>query len=77
MVSDPFDLRLFKAKNHIDDALGVPKRAPQQPMQQPMQQGQPPRANANLTPNGMQIGAQVSRSSSFRRNTAIQNSLRA
>ena len=58
MVDNAFDLRLFKAKNQIDDALGVPKRG-QQPMQQPMQQGQPPRANANLIPNGMQIGAQV------------------
>jgi len=45
MVDNAFDLRLFKAKNHIDDAVG--KRAqrpmPQQPMRQPMpQQGQMP-----------------------------------
>ena len=50
MVDNAFDLRLFKAKNHIDDALGVAKRGqqPAQPlrpmptMQQPMQQGQMP-----------------------------------
>ena len=59
MMDNAFDLRLFKAKNHIDDALGVAKRRQQPMQQQPMQQGQPPRANANLTPNGMQIGAQV------------------
>jgi hypothetical protein len=52
MMDNAFDLRLFKAKNHIDDALGVAKRG-QQPMQQqpmrpmpqmqqPMQQGQMP-----------------------------------
>jgi hypothetical protein len=54
MVDNAFDLRLFKAKNQIDDALGVNKRGQQpmqqqplrpmpsmqQPMQQPMQQGQ-------------------------------------
>ena len=51
-MDNSFDLRLFKAKNHIDDALGVAKRGQQpaqplrpmptmqQPMQQPMQQGQ-------------------------------------
>jgi hypothetical protein len=55
MVDNAFDLRLFKAKNHIDDALGVAKRGqqPMQPMrpmpmrpmpmmQPPMQQGQMP-----------------------------------
>ena len=56
MMDNAFDLRLFKAKNHIDDALGVKKPMPQpmqqpmrpmpqmqQPMQQqPMQQGQMP-----------------------------------
>jgi hypothetical protein len=52
MVDNAFDLRLFKAKNHIDDALGMNRRG-QQPMQQqplrpmpsmqqPMQQGQMP-----------------------------------
>ena len=51
MVNSAFDLRLFKAKNHIDDALGVAKRGQQpmpqgqmpmpQPMQQPMQQPTP------------------------------------
>jgi hypothetical protein len=35
MVDNAFDLRLFKAKNHIEDAVGVAKRG-QQPMQQPM-----------------------------------------
>ena len=53
MMDNAFDLRLFKAKSHIDDALGVAKRGQQpmqqpmrpmpqmqQPMQQPMQQGQ-------------------------------------
>jgi hypothetical protein len=54
MVDNSFDLRLFKAKNHIDDAVGMAKRGqqpmqpmpamqPMQPMptmQQPMQQGQ-------------------------------------
>jgi hypothetical protein len=50
-MNNAFDLRQFKAKNHIDDALGVNKRG-QQPMQQPvrpvpqmqqpMQQGQMP-----------------------------------
>ena len=55
-MNDAFDLRLFRAKNQIDDALGVNKRGQQpmqqqpmrpmpqvqQPMQQPMQQGQMP-----------------------------------
>jgi hypothetical protein len=52
MMDNAFDLRLFRAKNQIDDALGVNKRG-QQPMQQqpmrpmpqvqqPMQQGQMP-----------------------------------
>jgi hypothetical protein len=54
MMDNAFDLRQFKAKSHIDDALGVNKRGQQpmqqqplrpmpsmqQPMQQPMQQGQ-------------------------------------
>jgi len=43
-MDNAFDLRLFKAKNQIDDALGVNKRG-QQPMQQqplrPMPQMQP------------------------------------
>ena len=46
MVDNAFDLRLFKAKNHIDDALGVAKRGqqPMQPMQpmRPMPMMQPP-----------------------------------
>lgn len=60
MVDNAFDLRLFKAKNHIDDALGVAKRGQQpaqpmrpmptmqQPMQQPMQQGQMPTQQGQL-----------------------------
>lgn len=61
MVDNAFDLRLFKAKNHIDDALGVAKRGqqPMQPMrpmptmqqpmqQQPMQQGQMPMQQGQL-----------------------------
>ena len=60
MVDNAFDLRLFKAKNHIDDALGVAKRGQQpmqpmrpmptmqQPMQQPMQQGQMPMQQGQL-----------------------------
>jgi hypothetical protein len=39
MVDNSFDLRLFKAKNHIDDAVGMAKRG-QQPMQ-PMPAMQP------------------------------------
>ena len=54
MVDNSFDLRLFKAKNQIDDALGVNKRGqqPAQPlrpmpaMQQPMQ----PQRMPNLGP---------------------------
>jgi hypothetical protein len=46
MVDNSFDLSLFKAKNHIDDAVGMAKRGqqPMQPMpqQMPMQQGQMP-----------------------------------
>jgi hypothetical protein len=54
MMNNAFDLRLFKAKNQIDDALGVNKRGrqpmPQAPMlpqrmpqaQQPMPQAQQP-----------------------------------
>lgn len=52
MMDNAFDLRLFRAKNQIDDALGVNRRGQQpmqqqpmrpmpqvqQPMQQPMQQ---------------------------------------
>lgn len=56
MVDNAFDLRLFKAKNHIDDALGMAKRGqmPMQPtrpmptMQQPMQQGQMPMQQGQL-----------------------------
>lgn len=56
MVDNSFDLRLFKAKNHIDDALGVAKRG-QQPMpqgQMPMPQGQmpAPQGQFNVKPQG-------------------------
>jgi hypothetical protein len=43
MMNNAFDLRLFKAKNHIDDALGVKKPMPQGQMPMPpMQQPMPP-----------------------------------
>ena len=42
-MNNAFDLRLFKAKNHIDDALGVKKPMPQGQMPMPpMQQPMPP-----------------------------------
>ena len=66
MVDNSFDLRLFKAKNHIDDAVGVRPKA-QQPMpdprmpytgpvpnQQPMQIP----GNPQLTPQGVAISGQ-------------------
>lgn len=55
-----YDFRIGRAKQQINDALGVrpqPSMPQGQPMQMP-QQGQPPRINANVMPNGMQIGAQ-------------------
>jgi len=70
MMDNAFDLRLFKAKNHIDDALGVKKRGPQpmqqqpmrpmpqvqQPVQQPMQQGQMPMQQQPMQQQPMQQG---------------------
>ena len=56
-----YDFRIGRAKQQINDALGVrpqPSMPQGQPMQMP-QQGQPPRINANVMPNGMQIGAQM------------------
>ena len=70
MVDNAFDLRLFKAKNHIDDALGVAKRG-QQPMQQPMLPQRMPNlgpvpnqqptnipGNPQLTPQGVAVSGQ-------------------
>jgi hypothetical protein len=68
MMDNAFDLRLFKAKNHIDDALGVKKPMPQQgqmpdprmpyagpvPNQRPMQIP----GNPQLTPQGMAVSGQ-------------------
>jgi hypothetical protein len=64
MVDNAFDLRLFKAKSHIDDALGVNKRGrqPMQPLrpmpqvQQPMQQGQMPMQQGQMQQGQMQQG---------------------
>lgn len=70
MMDNAFDLRLFKAKNHIDDALGVNRRGQQpmqqqpmrpmpqvqQPMQQPMQQGQMPMQQQPMQQQPMQQG---------------------
>jgi hypothetical protein len=66
MMNNAFDLRQFKAKNHIDDALGVRPKA-QQPMpdprmpytgpvpnQRPMQIP----GNPQLTPQGMAVSGQ-------------------
>jgi hypothetical protein len=72
-MNNAFDLRLFKAKNQIDDALGVNKRG-----QQPMSQGQQPMlpqrmpnlgpvpnqqptqtpGNPQLTPQGVAVSGQ-------------------
>ena len=63
-----FDLRLFKAKNQIDDALGVNKRAPQQgqmPNQRMSNLGPVPNlrpmqipGNPQITPQGMAVSGQ-------------------
>ncbi|MDI9410165.1 MAG: DUF6321 domain-containing protein [Bacteroidia bacterium] len=56
MPSDfSFDLRLQRARDEINEALG---QRPMQPMQ-PMQQGQPPRFQANVMPQGMGVNAQI------------------
>lgn len=53
MPSDfSFDLRLQRARDEINEALG------QRPMQ-PMPQGQPPRLQANVMPQGMGVNAMV------------------
>lgn len=69
MVDNAFDLRLFKAKNHIDDALGVAKRG-QRPMQPPpnprmpnigpVPNQQPTNipGNPQLTPQGVAVSGQ-------------------
>jgi hypothetical protein len=61
MVDNAFDLRLFKAKNHIDDALGVRPMPSQRmpnlgpvPNQRPMQIP----GNPQLTPQGMAVSGQ-------------------
>lgn len=70
MMDNAFDLRLFRAKNQIDDALGVNRRGQQpmqqqpmrpmpqvqQPMQQPMQQGQMPMQQQPMQQQPMQQG---------------------
>jgi hypothetical protein len=60
-MDNAFDLRLFKAKNHIDDALGVRPMPSQRvpnlgpvPNQQPMQIP----GNPQLTPQGMAVSGQ-------------------
>jgi hypothetical protein len=59
MVDNAFDLRLFKAKNHIDDALGVAKRGqrPMQPMR-PMPMMQPPMPQGQMPPMQPRINIQ-------------------
>jgi hypothetical protein len=68
MMNNAFDLRQFKAKNHIDDALGVKKPMPQQgqmpdprmpytgpvPNQRPMSIP----GNPQLTPQGVAVSGQ-------------------
>jgi hypothetical protein len=60
-MDNAFDLRLFKAKNHIDDALGVRPMPSQRvpnlgpvPNQQPMQIP----GNPQLTPQGVAVSGQ-------------------
>jgi hypothetical protein len=60
-MDNAFDLRLFKAKNHIDDALGVRPMPSQRvpnlgpvPNQRPMQIP----GNPQLTPQGMAVSGQ-------------------
>ena len=71
MVDNSFDLRLFKAKNQIDDALGVNKRGRQPTQQQPMPNQRMPNlgpvpnqqptqipGNPQLTPQGVAVSGQ-------------------
>jgi len=66
MMNNAFDLRQFKAKNHIDDALGVRPKA-QQPMPDPRMPNLGPvpnqrpmqiPGNPQLTPQGMAVSGQ-------------------
>jgi hypothetical protein len=68
MMNNAFDLRLFKAKNHIDDALGVKKPMQQQgqmpdprmPYAGPVPNQQPTQipGNPQITPQGMAVSGQ-------------------
>jgi hypothetical protein len=66
MVDNAFDLRLFKAKNHIDDALGVRPKAqqpmpdPRMPYTGPVPNQRPTQipGNPQLTPQGMAVSGQ-------------------
>jgi hypothetical protein len=69
-----YDFRIGRAKQQIADALGV-RSQPSMPQVQPMrmpQQGQPPRVNANVMPNGMQIAAQMQANPNLRGMTLQQ-----
>jgi len=67
-MDNAFDLRLFKAKNQIDDALGVNKRGPQpvpQGQQRVPNMGPPPNqgqtqipGNPQITPQGVAFSGQ-------------------
>lgn len=67
MVDNAFDLRLFKAKNHIDDALGARPKAqpaqmpdPRMPYTGPVPNQRPTQipGNPQLTPQGMAVSGQ-------------------
>jgi hypothetical protein len=66
MVDNAFDLRLFKAKNHIDDALGVRPKAqqpmpdPRMPYTGPVPNQRPTQipGNPQLTPQGVAVSGQ-------------------
>ena len=53
-----YDFRISRAKQQINDALGVRPQT-SQPAPQPMPQGQPPRLQANVLPHGVGVNAQV------------------
>ena len=66
MMDNAFDLRQFKAKNHIDDALGVRPKAqqpmpdPRMPYTGPVPNQRPTQipGNPQLTPQGMAVSGQ-------------------
>ena len=66
MMDNAFDLRQFKAKNHIDDALGVRPKAqkpmpdPRMPYTGPVPNQRPMQipGNPQLTPQGMAVSGQ-------------------